>query len=379
MFAEHAAAKRTKRRQANVAPKLKPSSERGRVQKLEHELAVTKEYLQSLVDDHGRTNDELNAANEELVSSNEELQSINEELETAKEELQSTNEELTTVNDELHSRNQEVSVINSDLVNLLNTVDIPILILDIAQRIRRFTPKARSILNVVPSDVGRPLDDIKLNVDVPDLHEQIGRGDRDEHHARVGGPGSQPDAGIGCRSAPTRAATTGSMARRCRWSTSTRSSTIVAEAERAKAEAERANRRRTSSWRRSLTSCARRCPRMLMQAQMLRKVDDAKARRAGEAIERGTRMQVQLIDDLLDVSRIVAGKLRMEIAGGRPSSGHQRGDRGRARAGREKVDQAGSWRSTIPSGTSPAIRRACSRSSRTCSPMRSSSRPKAGV
>ena len=56
---------------------------------------------------------------------------MNEELETAKEELQSTNEELTTVNDELHSRNQEVSQVNSDLVNLLDTVDIPILILDL--------------------------------------------------------------------------------------------------------------------------------------------------------------------------------------------------------------------------------------------------------
>ena len=77
--------------------------------RLEHELAATKEYLQSLIEEHGRTNDELGAANEELVSGNEELQSMNEELETAKEELQSTNEELTTVNDELHSRNQEVN------------------------------------------------------------------------------------------------------------------------------------------------------------------------------------------------------------------------------------------------------------------------------
>ena len=98
---------------------------------------------------------------------------MNEELETAKEELQSTNEELTTVNDELHSRNQEVSQINSDLVNLLTTVDVPILILDADRRIRRFTPKARNILNVLPSDVGRPLDDIKPNFDVPDLDRQI--------------------------------------------------------------------------------------------------------------------------------------------------------------------------------------------------------------
>ena len=117
---------------------------------------ATKEYLQSLIEEHGRTNDDLGSANEELVSGNEELQSMNEELETAKEELQSTNEELTTVNDELHSRNQEVTQANSDLLNLLVTVDIPIVILDLERRIRRFTPKARSILNVLPSDHGPP-------------------------------------------------------------------------------------------------------------------------------------------------------------------------------------------------------------------------------
>ena len=120
------------------------------VPELEHELVATKEYLQAL--DRGARADQrrAGAANEELVSGNEELQSMNEELETAKEELQSTNEELTTVNDELHSRNQEVSQVNSDLLNLLDTVDIPIVILDRERRIRRFTPKARSILNVRP-------------------------------------------------------------------------------------------------------------------------------------------------------------------------------------------------------------------------------------
>src|SRR6185312_16293869 len=102
-----------------------------RIPKVEHELMATKEYLQSLIEEHGRTNDDLGSANEELVSGNEELQSMNEELETAKEELQSTNEELTTVNDELHSRNQEVTQANSDLLNLLVTVDIPVIILDI--------------------------------------------------------------------------------------------------------------------------------------------------------------------------------------------------------------------------------------------------------
>src|SRR6185312_9011636 len=87
--------------------------------------------------------------------------------------LQSINEELTTVNDELHSRNQEVTQANGDLLNLLVTVDIPVIILDIERRIRRFTPKARNILNVLPADIGRPIDDIRPNIAVSNLDRQI--------------------------------------------------------------------------------------------------------------------------------------------------------------------------------------------------------------
>ena len=98
---------------------------------------------------------------------------MNEELETAKEELQSTNEELTTVNDELHTRNQEVSQSNADLVNLLNTVDVPVVMLDAERRIKRFTPRARALFNVLPTDVGRPIDEIKPNIGSADLEEQV--------------------------------------------------------------------------------------------------------------------------------------------------------------------------------------------------------------
>jgi two-component system CheB/CheR fusion protein len=94
-------------------------------------------------------------------------------LQTAKEELQSANEELTTVNDELHSGNRELNLVNSDLVNLLNTVEIPLVFLDAERRIRRFTPQAQSIFNVLATDIGRPIDDIKLKVNVADLDAEI--------------------------------------------------------------------------------------------------------------------------------------------------------------------------------------------------------------
>lgn len=98
----------------------KPESQEKELAELRGELASTKEYLQSIIEEQEATNEELRSANEEIQAANEELQSTNEELETAKEELQSANEELATVNDELESRNQELSRLNDDLNNLLS-------------------------------------------------------------------------------------------------------------------------------------------------------------------------------------------------------------------------------------------------------------------
>jgi len=111
--------------------------------------------------------------NEELQSSNEEMQSINEEMETAKEELQSTNEELTTVNDELQNRNEETTQLNNDLFNVLRGVEIPIIILGSELQIRRFNDAAAKLLNLIPSDAGRPLSDIRTNINIPDLEQLV--------------------------------------------------------------------------------------------------------------------------------------------------------------------------------------------------------------
>jgi two-component system CheB/CheR fusion protein len=144
-----------------------------RVMRLQQELATSREYLQSIIQDVEAANEELQSANEEVLSANEELQSTNEELDTAKEELQSTNEELNTVNEELHGRNEELTVVNSDLVNLLSSVQIAIVIVARDLRIRRFTPIAERVLNLIPADVGRPISHIKPNIDCPDLEPLI--------------------------------------------------------------------------------------------------------------------------------------------------------------------------------------------------------------
>jgi len=137
--------------------------------RLRRDLQATKESLQSMVQEQEAINEELKTANEEALSSNEELQSTNEELETAKEELQSTNEELVTVNEQLGNRNFELAQLNDDLTNLLSSVNIPILMLSGDWRIRRFTPQAEILLNLLPGDVGRPIVNLRPNIDVPDL------------------------------------------------------------------------------------------------------------------------------------------------------------------------------------------------------------------
>jgi two-component system, chemotaxis family, CheB/CheR fusion protein len=142
---------------------------RGRIARLEEELAATREYLQSTIQEIEAANEELQSANEEILSSNEELQSTNEELDTAKEELQSTNEELNTVNDELHARNEELTRVNADLLNLLASVQIAIVIVSRDLRVRRFTPAAEKKFNLIPSDVGRPFSQISTTLQCPDL------------------------------------------------------------------------------------------------------------------------------------------------------------------------------------------------------------------
>ncbi|MEJ2621112.1 MAG: CheR family methyltransferase [Candidatus Thiodiazotropha sp.] len=140
---------------------------------LEREVVNTREYMQSIVEEQEGTNEELRSANEEIQSTNEELQSTNEEMETAKEELQSANEELSTVNEELENRNDELARTNDDLTNLFASVNLPILMLGSDLRIRQFTQAAEKLLNLIDTDVGRPIGNIKPNIEIPCLEGEV--------------------------------------------------------------------------------------------------------------------------------------------------------------------------------------------------------------
>jgi two-component system, chemotaxis family, CheB/CheR fusion protein len=140
-----------------------------RIGELEFDLKSAKEHLQTTIEEMETTNEELQSSNEELQSSNEELQSTNEELETSKEELQSSNEELITVNAELQNKMDELAQANNDMTNLLSSTKIATIFLDTELRIKRFTADVTGVINLIQSDVGRPLSDISLKIRYPDF------------------------------------------------------------------------------------------------------------------------------------------------------------------------------------------------------------------
>src|SRR6185312_10957392 len=101
----------------------------GRLQELERELEVTKNYLQATIEDK----------------------------ETANEELKSTNEELKSLNEELQNRMGELGQTNDDLHNVMVGLDSAVLIVGMDLRIRRYTATAERLISLVPEDVGRPI------------------------------------------------------------------------------------------------------------------------------------------------------------------------------------------------------------------------------
>ena len=156
---------------------------------------VSRDQLGALESELSRTKENLQAATEALESSNEELQAANEELLASNEELQSTNEELQSVNEELYSVNAEyqrkiadLTELANDMDNLLSSTDIGTIFLDRELKIRKFTPQITDNFNLLPPDVGRPIETFTNAVEYPELNGDLKRvlatGERIERELR---------------------------------------------------------------------------------------------------------------------------------------------------------------------------------------------------
>ncbi len=132
----------------------------GNIADLEADLLATRSDLSDALRDLEQEVEAHGADAAEALSVNEEFQSTNEELLASKEELQSLNEELTALNSQLQETLERHRTTANDLQNVLFSTNVATLFLDLDLNIRFFTPAARAIFHVIPTDVGRPISDL---------------------------------------------------------------------------------------------------------------------------------------------------------------------------------------------------------------------------
>ncbi len=271
-----------------------------------------REHLAALSYAHAHATRELRAANAELSASIEDLHCLNEELRTAQEQLLSNNDELSDLNQALMQRNAELQLLYRDLSNLFTTAERPIVILDRVGNIRRFSDHAQQLVSVRESDIGRPLDDLRLHVAMPELGDCV---------RRVIETGSGSDHEVRDRDGCWHRLTI----RPYRGADEQVDGVVVSlfdidalkasarRAELASQEAERANRAKDEFL--ATLSHELRSPLhgVLVYTQLLRRgaLRGEKVQQAATAIEDGVSLLVQLLDELLDVSRIVNGKFAL--------------------------------------------------------------------
>ncbi len=140
------------------------------------------QYTHNLEDEVKELKDKLNSAYEKLDATNENMQSFNEELVSANEEMQSTNEEMQSVNEELHtinseyqSKNKELLETNDDLNNYFRSNVNGQLFVDNNMLLMKFSPGAVKQINLLPTDIGRPLSNISTNIKFETIISDITR------------------------------------------------------------------------------------------------------------------------------------------------------------------------------------------------------------
>jgi two-component system CheB/CheR fusion protein len=143
-----------------------PTESQAKNSMLENEIRSIKKHLLDSRSEMASVVGQLEASNEELRTTNEELQSGSEELQSTNEELQAVNEELYTVNAECQMRIAELSEMSNDVQNIYEVSEIGTLFVDNNLRIRKFNSSSQKIFNLLPDDLGRPLEHFSTTLKV---------------------------------------------------------------------------------------------------------------------------------------------------------------------------------------------------------------------
>lgn len=138
------------------------------------------QYTHNIEEELNELKNKLQAAYLQLDASNENMQSFNEELLSANEEMQSTNEEMQSVNEELHTinadyqlKNKELLEMNDDLNNYFRSNINGQLFVNKELQLMKFSPGTVQQINLLPTDVGRPLSHITTNIKFETITEDI--------------------------------------------------------------------------------------------------------------------------------------------------------------------------------------------------------------
>ncbi|GEM_PF-1855653 len=89
------------------------------------------------------------------------------------EQRHTANEELISLSGELANRNSDLSRRCGELSNVLSAVNVAMIILEPGGTIRQFTSAAQTLFGLVPVDVGQPLADLRLEIDIPGLERIV--------------------------------------------------------------------------------------------------------------------------------------------------------------------------------------------------------------
>ena len=134
---------------------------------------MIEEELNDLKDKLSTTYEQLDASNDNMQSFNEELLSANEEMQSTNEEMQSVNEELHTINADYQLKNKELQEVNDDLDNYFRSNINGQLFVNRDLILMKFSPGTVKQINLLPSDVGRPLSNISTNIKLETIIEDI--------------------------------------------------------------------------------------------------------------------------------------------------------------------------------------------------------------